>query len=512
MSSSAQKLIESLSPLERQILPLIKSNSTLQTLIKSSSLSEVEVMRALQWLQNKKIISLKADVFEMIEIDSNGIDYLKKGLPERRFLQVVSHTPLKLAEIQKKASLNPEELNVCIGLLKKKAAVGIEKGVVSILPQGKKISDKKWLEDEFLKKVAAQKLNLSELSDEERFSFDIFKKRKNIIKTSIEKHWIIQLTKQGKDISCLNISSTNLIEKLTPKILKDSSWKSNDFRRYDIQINVPRINRGKRHFVNQAVDYARRVWTEFGFKEMTGPLLNTSFWNFDALFQPQDHPARDLQDTFFISSPSHGKLLDKRLVEKVKAMHENGGDLDSLGWQYNWSKKEAAKNVLRTHTTVLSAKTLAQLKKDEWPAKYFAVGKCFRNETVDWCHGFEFNQFEGIVVDPDANFKNLLGYLKKFMGKIGFPKARFRPAYFPYTEMSTEIDVFHPVHKKWVELGGAGIFRPEVVVPLLGEDVPVLAWGPGLDRQMMEYYRIKDLRDFHNNNIKQLREIREWML
>jgi phenylalanyl-tRNA synthetase alpha chain len=240
-------------------------------------------------------------------------------------------------------------------------------------------------------------------------------------------------------------------------------------------------------------------------------LVNTCFWNFDALFVPQDHPAREMQDTFYMKSPSRGKLPDKAIVERVRAMHEHGGKIGSLGWQYKWGDEPAKKLVLRTHTTVLSSRTLAALKKSDWPAKFFAVGRCFRNEALDWCHLFEFNQTEGIVIDENANFKHLLGYLKRFFAKLGFPQARFRPAYFPYTEPSIEIDVFHPVHKEWVELGGAGMFRPEVVEPLLGEAVPVLAWGPGFDRIMMEYYKITDLRDLYKNDLSQLRGMRQWM-
>jgi len=167
--------------------------------------------------------------------------------------------------------------------------------------------------------------------------------------------------------------------------------------------------------------------------------------------------------------------------------------------------------VLRTHTTILSAKTLSQLKKADLPAKFFALGKNFRNEALDWKHLFEFNQTEGIVIDKNANFRHLLGYLKEFFKKMGFAKARFRPAYFPYTEPSVEIDVFHPVKKEWVELGGAGMFRPEVVVPLLGENIPVLAWGPGFDRLILDNYNITDIRDLYKNDLKQLREMRAWL-
>ncbi|MBS3094081.1 phenylalanine--tRNA ligase subunit alpha, partial [Candidatus Pacearchaeota archaeon] len=197
----------------------------------------------------------------------------------------------------------------------------------------------------------------------------------------------------------------------------------------------------KRHFVNQASDYARRVWMDMGFKEMTGDVIQSSFWVFDALFTPQDHPVREMQDTFFINEKA--ELPDKKIVNAVKKSHESGID-GSTGWGYSWNDEEAKKIVLRTHTTCLSAQTLATLKEKNLPAKFFALGKNFRNETVDWSHGFEFNQTEGIVVDENANFRHLLGYLKQFFQKMGYEKIRFRPAYFAYTEPSVEIDIFHP--------------------------------------------------------------------
>jgi phenylalanyl-tRNA synthetase alpha chain len=167
--------------------------------------------------------------------------------------------------------------------------------------------------------------------------------------------------------------------------------------------------------------------------------------------------------------------------------------------------------MLRTHTTVLSVLKLQQLKKDELPAKFFNVGKVFRNEALDWKHLFEFYQIDGIVVDPDANFKHLKGYLKEFFGKMGYPDVRIRPAHFPYTEPSVEVDVLHPVKKEWIELGGAGIFRPEVVIPLLGEDIPVLAWGLGTGRIVSSYYNITDIRDMYKNDLKQLRDMKIWL-
>ena len=235
---------------------------------------------------------------------------------------------------------------------------------------------------------------------------------------------------------------------------------------------------------------------------MSGPVINSGFWNFDSLFVPQDHPAREMQDTFFLKGKS--KLPSKKIVDAVKKQHEEG-------WKYKWDPEVAMKSVLRTHTTVLSARTIANLKEKDLPVKYFSIGRNYRNEALDWSHLFEFNQSEGIVIDPNANFKHLLGYLKEFFMKMGYDDVRFRPAYFPYTEPSVEIDVYVKEKDSWVELGGAGIFRPEVVKPLLGKDIPVLAWGFGLGRVILPYYGIKDLRDFYKNDLKQLKEMKSWI-
>jgi len=216
-----------------------------------------------------------------------------------------------------------------------------------------------------------------------------------------------------------------------------------------------------------------------------------------------------VQDTFYLESPKEGKLPE--IFGKIKAVHENGGDTNSKGWKYKYSEQEAKKLLLRTHTTVLSAQAISKLKGDNLPQKFFSVGKVFRNETLDASHLFEFYQVEGIVVDEDANFGYLLGYLKEFFGKMGYSDVRIRPHHFPYTEPSAEVDVYHPIFKKWIELGGCGIFRAEVTKSLLGREVPVLAWGLGLARTEAEYFNISDLRDIYKNDIKQLREMKVFM-
>ncbi|MDP2672750.1 MAG: phenylalanine--tRNA ligase subunit alpha, partial [Nanoarchaeota archaeon] len=495
--SKHQKLIESLTPLERKILPLLKTIKKSSTLIKESNLQEVEVIRALQWLSNRNLIETKKTTKELITLDKNGKLYLEKGLPERRFLQALTK-PLTLEELQKKANLEKDEINACLGLLKKRNLIQLGQKITKLKEEDSILK----LSEEFLKNLP---LDPKTLSDEQLHILKEFQKRKEILKEDLTKDIEITLTLLGEELSKENLK-INLIETLTSEMLKTGSYKNKKFRRYDVKIQVPKIYSGKRHFVNQAIDYAKRIWLDLGFKEMEGDIINTSFWNFDALFTPQDHPARDLQDSIFLKQKG---TLPKEFSQKVKEMHERG-DKNSKGWQYDWDEEKAKKLVMRTHTTVLSAQTLAKLKKEDLPAKFFTIGNNFRNETVDWSHSFEFEQTEGIVIDPNANLRNLLGYLREFFNKMGFEKVRFRPAFFPYTEPSVEVDVYHPIKKTWIELGGAGMFRPEVTTPLLGEPIPVLAWGLGIGRILMDYYELSDLRDLKKNDIKQLREMKAW--
>tara|TARA_Y100000034_G_C6904499_1_gene419313 strand:- start:1902 stop:3395 length:1494 start_codon:yes stop_codon:yes gene_type:complete len=495
-----KEVAESLSPLERKVFPLIKDNISLKELMSKSALKEVEVIRALQWLENKDLIKIKKNLKEIIELDLNGKKVLDKGLPEKRFLKSILNEDLNLNEIKEKAKLAKDEVNVSLGILKKNSCVLLG-NKIKITDSGKKYLNDHKIED-FLKRLPMDKKEL------DKNMFNLIKNRKGMIKDNLVKDRISNLTSKGKILQKVNLKG-DYIESLNSKMLKNREWVGKKFRRYDIKINVPKVYPGKKHFIHEALDYARRVWLEMGFKEMKGEIVQSSFWNFDALFTSQDHSVREMQDTFYLKEKS--KLPKKEIVNRVKATHENGWTTGSKGWGYKWNPEEAMKRVLRTHTTCLSAQTLSNLKKEDLPAKFFAIGRNYRNETMDSSHLFEFNQTDCIVVDEKADFRHLLGYLREFFTKMGFPKVRFRPAYFPYTEPSVEVDVFHPSYKKWIELGGAGIFRPELVKPLLGKDVPVLAWGLGLGRIITDYYKIKDLRDFYKNDLKQLREIKTWL-
>ncbi len=284
----------------------------------------------------------------------------------------------------------------------------------------------------------------------------------------------------------------HLLEKKSTKAIK-VRYKAAKAVSEGFDVNVPSANApvGKNHPITKITRKIKSIMTELGFQEMEGSIIESSFWNFDALFQPQDHPARELADTFYLDHRSP-LPADKSLVSRVKKAHEDG-------WKYSWDPKEAEKSVLRTHTTCLSARYLAALK-DKKPRKFFAIGRVFRNEATDYSHLAEFHQVEGIIAWENAKFTDLLGILREFYRKLGFEKIRFRPSFFPYTEPSLEIEVYFEEKKQWLELGGAGIFRPEVSIPLAGV-YPVLAWGLSLERPLMLALELDDIRTFYKNDL-----------
>ncbi len=497
-------IAERLHELERKVLlALKKKDKQLSTeLEESTGLGEASINRALLWLSSKKLIKLKEEVKEVVILDKNGEEYAEKGFPEKRFLKIA----LKNDSIQGiKAELSKDEFNVSIGLLKSNGLVKLKEGRIIVTKKGLAYLKTGTLYEKILKKLLKEPLGLSKLSNELREAVNELSKRKDIIKIEVKTCRQAGLAKLGLSVLPY-VKLEKLIGQLTPQLLGTGAYKTAEFRKYDLGAPTPRIFYGKKHIVTIIRDRIRKIFLDMGFKQVQGPLLESSFWNFDSLFQPQDHPARDMHDTFFIKEPMRGLLPNKKLVQRVKLVHESGWTTGSKGWGYDWKESVASTNILRTHTTAVSARTLAQCKPKDLPVKVFSLGHVFRNETLDYKHLFEFIQVEGIVAAPGVNFRNLLGILKNFFNKLGFDEVRFRPGYFPYTEMSVEPEVLHPVKNEWMELGGAGILRPEVVKPLLGIDVPVLAWGLGLERSIMDVFNIKDIRAVYSDDINFLRE------
>eukprot|EP00560_Eucampia_antarctica_P008461 CAMPEP_0197826314 /NCGR_PEP_ID=MMETSP1437-20131217/3285_1 /TAXON_ID=49252 ORGANISM="Eucampia antarctica, Strain CCMP1452" /NCGR_SAMPLE_ID=MMETSP1437 /ASSEMBLY_ACC=CAM_ASM_001096 /LENGTH=505 /DNA_ID=CAMNT_0043426701 /DNA_START=42 /DNA_END=1559 /DNA_ORIENTATION=- len=292
---------------------------------------------------------------------------------------------------------------------------------------------------------------------------------------------------------------------LTKEMLDSGSWKTTTFKPYNFLTLGEKVGGGYLHPLLKVRAEFRKILMQMGFDEMpTNKWVESSFWNFDSLFQPQSHPARDAHDTFFIKEPASTVSVPEDYYERVKTMHEIGGS-GSIGYRYNFKKEEAFKNLLRTHTTAVSSQMLYQLANQEGgfkPKKYFSIDRVFRNETMDATHLCEFHQVEGLVADYDLSLGDLIGTIETFFKKIGIEKIRFKPAFNPYTEPSMEIFGYHPDLKQWTEIGNSGMFRPEMLAPMgLPPNVRVIAWGLSLERPTMIKYRIKNIRDLFGHKV-----------
>ncbi|CAH0674171.1 unnamed protein product [Spodoptera exigua] len=285
---------------------------------------------------------------------------------------------------------------------------------------------------------------------------------------------------------------------LTSEMLLTGAWKTLQFKPYNFDALGQPPECGHLHPLLKVRSEFREIFLEMGFTEMpTNQYIESSFWNFDALFQPQQHPARDAHDTFFMSSPATTTQFPMEYLERVKKVHSEGG-YGSQGYRYDWKIEEAQKNLLRTHTTAVSARMLYKLaqQKEFTPQKYFSIDKVFRNETLDATHLAEFHQVEGVVADRGLGLADLISVLDTFFKRLGFHKLQFKPAYNPYTEPSMEIFAYHTGLGKWIEIGNSGVFRPEMLLPMgLPEDVNVIAWGLSLERPTMIKYGLNNIRD-----------------
>lgn len=496
-------LVQKLHPLERKVIPFIAKAHSLKELQKYSKLQKIEVVRALQWLANKNLIDLSSKVDKVASIDKLGLEYVKIGLPERRLLKLIKDSPLSLRELQE--SMPKQEVGVSLGILKSKAAIVVKDNKVCMNEQGEKLLSSELLEEKLLSKLKSQPVAVSSLSHEEKFALENLKKRKSLVQVRPVKITFFKLTDIGAKVSQQKLDA-DVIDRVTPDHLKLGAWKDKDFRHYDVKVNVPRISFGRKHHYKAFLDSVRTKFTTLGFKEMTGPIVESDFWDMDALFMPQFHSARDIHEAYYIKDPEYTADLDPKIVASVKKVHEDGGDTGSKGWRYNFDLKRTSRLLLRTQGTACSARKLAS-KDLKIPGKYFGITKCFRYDVVDATHLPDFFQTEGIVLEDGLNLSHLKGLLKLFGEEIGeCDQIKIRPAYFPFTEPSCELFAKHP-EMGWIELGGAGIFRPEMT-NALGIDVPVIAWGLGIDRIGMFKLGIDDIRDLLSHNLEFLKYVK----
>lgn len=327
-------------------------------------------------------------------------------------------------------------------------------------------------------------------------------KKRKLVKQEVVRTY--KVTKGPKFALQLKKAATDL----THDMLRDGSWRTDEFKQYNFNSLGILPAGGHLHPLLKVRTQYRKIFVQMGFEEMpTNKYVESSFWNFDALFQPQQHPARDAHDTFFLTNPATCNECPEEYLARVKDVHENGG-YGSVGYRYMWKRSEANKNLLRTHTTAVSSRMLEKLARQTeaqgfWePKRYFSVDRVFRNETVDKTHLAEFHQVEGLVADKGLTLGDLIGTIKQFFTRLGMPDVRFKPAYNPYTEPSMEIFAYHAGLGKWVEVGNSGMFRPEMLRPMgLPEDVNVIAWGLSVERPTMILYGINNIRDLFGHKV-----------
>ncbi|KAJ6079501.1 hypothetical protein N7467_009254 [Penicillium canescens] len=310
---------------------------------------------------------------------------------------------------------------------------------------------------------------------------------------------------------------------LTPEMIASGSWKTAQFKPYNFNAKGAPTTAGTLHPLNKVRQEFRNIFFEMGFEEMpTNRFVETGFWNFDALFVPQQHPARDLQDTFYISDPlkadgpredspndphlpkslKSDKPLDyQQYWDNVKEVHQNG-KFGSIGYRYPWNADESLRLVLRTHTTSISTYMLHKLAANPRPVRYFSIDRVFRNEAVDATHLAEFHQIEGVIADFGLTLGGLIGFMEVFFAKMGIHQLRFKPAYNPYTEPSMEIFGYHEGLGKWVEIGNSGMFRPEMLEAMgLPKDMRVYGWGLSLERPTMIKYAVSNIRELLGHKV-----------
>jgi len=510
--SEHRETAERLHPIEMQTLACFRERRELshEELLAQSALKESQLRTAIEWLAHKNLLSSKEEgKEESASLTRIGEDFAAKGIPEGRIIRTLKEkgdSPLTLPEIPLLTGLDQSHVSPAIGELKKRGALAFGEGGRLIYTEGADLSFMDFREG-LLKKLSERSpVLIGKLSAEEQGEVRSgFRKRspeKGIYRIDERPLMRYSLTESGTEVLPY-VHSKPMVNQLTAQMLKSGEWKSCEFRKYDITLKSPRLQIGKKHPYRQYLDRTRAKLVSLGFMEMTGPLVETEFWDMDALFMPQFHSARNIHDVYFIKEPRYAQKIEEPFLSNVAAAHQNGGDTGSTGWGYRFDARKTLRLVLRSQGTALSARTLAG--GPIVPGKYFGIARCFRYDQIDATHGTDFFQVEGIVVDPSINFKKLLGLLALFAREVARAETtKFAPAYFPFTEPSVELHARHP-KLGWMELGGAGLFRPEVTRPL-GISVPVIAWGLGVDRMAMVSLGINDIRELFTHDLEFLRQ------
>ncbi|KAH8149476.1 uncharacterized protein LAJ45_06556 [Morchella importuna] len=480
--------------LPTQILHALDTASALP-LVSSTAFPNVEatvVKGALDSLQSKEMVVYETVDREVAVLTEEGQSIVNDGSHEAKVYEAVCKAVggLKISELPKLVGANTAK----VGQGKAFKEGWIKKDGDKLVKKATSIKDSS---RDQLRTIAE-----THTHPEKEVLADL-KKRKLVI---MQKRISFKINKGAKFALQVVKEETDL----TAEMIASGAWKTQKFKPYNFAALGAHTPSGALHPLNKVRSEFRNIFFEMGFTEMpTNRFVESGFWNFDTLFVPQQHPARDLQDTFYISDPAVAdKPRDDETGEtlteywnNVREVHQEG-KFGSLGYRYPWKEDESLRLVLRTHTTAISAAMLHKLAKNPGPARYFSIDRVFRNETVDATHLAEFHQVEGVIADYNLTLGDLIGFMRTFFGKMGVHQLRFKPAYNPYTEPSMEIFGYHEGLGKWVEIGNSGQFRPEMLEAMgLPKDMRVHGWGLSLERPTMIRYKVSNIRELLGHKV-----------
>ncbi len=473
-----------------------------KALVAKSGLADSAVARAVLTLTSQNLAVEHVVKRTELSCTEEGQQCVEKGLPERSVVNVLPQNGgrMLLHEAVERAGLGPDYVPIVAGWLARKRWGRVERQnsetFVSVTGSPPKDDD-----EELLEKIDGKVLALEDLPPElQKAAHRLL--RRNLLESRVRNERVVEITEAG--VKAIPEAIVKDVSSLTGEMIVSGQWEKVNLRSYNVSSPVPPAYPGKYHPYTRFLRTVKRKLVALGFKEVVGPLVEPTFINCDCLFMPQDHPAREIHDLYYLREPAKTSLEPwKEFVDHVAQAHENGWKTGSKGWGYKYSREEAARLVLRSHGTALSVRALLD-KGLRIPGKYFAIARCFRPDPLDRTHLTEFNQVEGIIVDPALNLRNLLGVLEMFAKDVASAdRVRFKPDYFPFTEPSVELQAYKQGYG-WLEFGGSGIFRPEVTEPL-GVRVPVIAWGLGIDRLYMMSRGIEDIRQIFTSDLEWIR-------
>jgi len=524
MSIDIKSIVKNLHPLEIRIILAYKKGDelTIEKVERDLGFKPGNGNQALSWLTGKGLVcEIRREPAVFFELTDLGREWKEKGSPEERIIELVKSKPgiLKLPDIAKALNIENKDIGSAFGSLSKAGILamdGDKNVVVSKEPEAGHFDVLRGLLD----KGSAGAISEDALNSiEKNVMSGIAKKRgaadapfRQIDRETVffgftaAEDGSVPAEEAAQTLKGAGITGDE-VGALTQSMLEDGSWKGKTFRSYNVKTPPVRLTPGRSNPYAKFLENVKDKLASLGFEEFDGPLVETEFWNSDALFMPQFHSARDIHDAYSIAGSANkdgvarAKSIDEPWLSNVASAHENGGTTGSRGWNYSFDRDFTKRLILRSQGTVLSAK---QLPTAKIPGKYFGIARCFRYDRVDATHLPDFYQTEGIVLGENVNLRTLLGMLEMFAVEVaGAKEVKYVPGYFPFTEPSVEVHIKHPV-LGWFELGGSGIFRPEVTASL-GVDVPVAAWGIGIDRMALMALGLNDLRELFSYDIENVR-------